>query len=743
MSEIKNLPGETVHLEGEIASAPAQENAGFSIDYRRLLETAKKYFWVFILYLIAGLSAATVYLVNATPIYRSTARLQVEQRVMAPNPTNGMDPAEDLRGLEMLQTIQLGFVSRSLMARMVEGKSLKTRADFTKSTPLEGEVDEEAYIQYLLGNTDCQLIQGTRLMTLSFDHPDPHVAQEMVDSFVQEYILLGREQRLSAASVNLSYLIEETKVCEENLRRAEEKLSDYTRETGSVSVEGADNANGGINIVAAQLVQLNDRLGVAKAERAKLESDNEQISKFRDDPKALLEIASVSELPVITTLRGQLNVLDGDISQKKQIFKPNNPQLKQAESQRATLQKAMEAEALRAPQTLERSLQAAIQNEATLQRDTDALEQKVIKNKEMSIKAKDLEHQITAATEAYQAVLRKYAEERSQATSQPVFIEVVDAASPAFKVKPKVLQTLAIAAILSLILAAATIFLLANLDTSFKSVDELEAALGIQVLAAIPHYEVAKGKKGKEALAAASGPSVALPLLDDPYSAASEAYRTLRASLLLVEDESHSILVTSAVPEEGKSTTSINLAISMAQRGARTLLIEADLRKPVLQKRLIGPDDHLGVSDFLNDHADFDEIVQATAIPNLSILSAGRVNKNSGELLLRRPRVEKLLELARKGFEQVIVDSAPLLAVSDTLTIARHFHVINLVVRSHKTPRRSVKRAFDLLKRIRRAPIGVALSMVPPGNAYYYYSYGEGGDRAYGSGHQAAAEEKT
>jgi Mrp family chromosome partitioning ATPase len=167
------------------------------------------------------------------------------------------------------------------------------------------------------------------------------------------------------------------------------------------------------------------------------------------------------------------------------------------------------------------------------------------------------------------------------------------------------------------------------------------------------------------------------------------------------------------------------------------------LRKPVLQKRLIGPGDHVGVADFLNDQADFDEIIQETEVPNLSILAAGRVNKNSGELLLRRPRVEKLLELARKGFEQVIVDSAPLLAVSDTLTIARHFHVINLVVRSHKTQRRLVRRALDLLKRVRRTPVGVALSMVPPGNAYYYYGYSEGGDRAYGAGHQAKAEEKA
>ncbi|MGH8048787.1 MAG: polysaccharide biosynthesis tyrosine autokinase, partial [Chthoniobacterales bacterium] len=337
--------------------------------------------------------------------------------------------------------------------------------------------------------------------------------------------------------------------------------------------------------------------------------------------------------------------------------------------------------------------------------------------------------------DAFQAMSRKYNEEMSQARSQPVFIKIVDPAGPAFQVEPRVWYWLGIATLASLGVSVITIFLLANLDTSFKSVDELEAVLGIQVLAAVPQYEVAKDKKGSRNAGLAN-----FPLIDDPYSAASEAYRTLRASLLLVEDESHSILVTSAVPEEGKSTTSINLAICMAQRGARTLLIEGDLRKPVMQNRLLGTPgmNLLGVSDFLSDQADFDEIVQETPVPNLSVITAGRVSKNSGELLLRRPRVEKLMELARKGYDQIVVDSAPLLAVSDTLTIARHFHVINLVVRSHKTPRRLVKRSVDLLKRLRRTPVGVSLSIVPPGNDYYYYGYTEGGDRAYGASRQEA-----
>jgi capsular exopolysaccharide synthesis family protein len=711
------------------AVAEQTEAQGFSINYRHLFDVAKRYFWVIILYLIAGIAAATVYLINATPIYRSIARLKVEQRVMDATPTmTGMADVEDLRGLEMLQTIQLGFVSRSLMQRMVQRLELKNRSDFTKSTPLEGKIEDEEFIGYLMNNTKAELIQGTRLMTISFDHPDPHVAQEMVNALVREYVALEGEQRLAAASVNLSYLIEEKKTLEEKLRRSEEKLSDYTKKLGSVSVGGD-----GLNIIAAQLIELNTRLGAAKAERVRLQSDSEQILKYRNDPKALLEIASVSQLPQIQTLQSQLNTLDAELSKDERRYRAGNPQLEQLESQRKSLKDALDAELLRAPQTVDRTLQAATQNEASLKKEVAEQEKKVIDTKSLSIQSKVLERQIDADNEAYQAVLKRLNEETSQARSQPVFIQVVDAASPAFKVKPKPIQVIAIALFLSMGAAAATIFLLASLDTSFKSVDELEAVLGLQVLAAIPQYEMTPAGKGKTGEA---GTLTALPLVDDPYSAASEAYRTLRAALLLHEDESHSFLITSAVPEEGKSTTSLSLAISMAQRGSRTVLIEADLRKPVMQKRLLGGDDHKGASDFLSDKADFDEIVQPTKIPNLYVITAGRVTKASGELLLRRPRVEKMLQLARAQFDQVIVDSAPLLAVSDTLTISRNFKVIMMVVRSHKTPRRMVKRAVDLLKRAHRQPVGVAMSIVPPGDAYYYYGYSEGSGQAYGASHQ-------
>ncbi len=704
-----------------------EEAKAFAIDYRKLWETTKKFLWVIILYIIAAVVGAVVYLSNATPIYRSFAKIKVEQRVMAATPNvTGSSLEEDLRGLEMLQTIQLGFVSRSLMQRMVERLNLAKRQDFVRSTGLEIDSEQENFVIYMLGNTKTELIQGTRLLTVSFEHPDPQVAQEMVNSLIREYVALEGEQRLTAASVNLSYLIEEKKSLEDKLEQSRKKLIEYTRKLGSISVDGE------MNIIASQLIELNSRLAVAKAERIKFESDYEQIQAKKGNPAALLEIASVAQLPEVANLRNQINSLTTEISKTQQRYRAGNPATQQLESQLGSTREALDAELLRAPETLAQTLDVARRTEAALQKATDEQEKRVIETKALSIESDKLKGEIDADNISYQAVLRKLNEETSQARSQPVFIQVVDSASPAFRVKPQPVQTFAVALFGAIFASGLTILVLAGLDTSFKSVDDLEATLGLQVAAAIPMYETKLGKENSE------GSRAAIPLRDDPYSAASEAYRTLRASLMLSEDESHRILVTSAVPEEGKSTTSLNLAVAMAGRGARTLLVEADLRKPVFEERLFGTQGKRGLADYLSDKADFHAVLQPTNIENLTLVSAGKVSKNSGELVLRRQRVEKFFELASKEFDQIIVDSAPLLAVSDTLTLAKQFKIIALVVRSHRTPRRLVRRAVDLLKRVKRRPSAVALSAVPPGSDYYYYGYSQNG-RAYGAERQPAA----
>ncbi len=700
-----------------------------SIDFARILDAIKKHFWVILLYLVAGTIGAIAYLNLATPIYQSYAMVKVEQRVLDSAPTlMTTTQVEDLRSLEMVGTIQRSFLSRSLMERIVEKLRLNDRKDFLPSTVPADEVEEKT-IKFITENTSAEIVRGTRLISISFEHPNRDVARDVTDALIREFIALDAEQRLQSAGSSISYLMEEKKSLEKRLRDSEEKLSQYTQKLGSVSVDNE------LNIIAEQLKELNSRLTVAKADRLKLAADFEQIQEVQNDPAALLQIVSIAELPEIQNLKSQLNQADAEVSKMMKRYGALSPQIAELKGQRDTIKESLQAEALHAPRMVEISLRAATQNEKGLERETKSQELKTLDVKQLAIQSSVLERQIEADKLAYQATLVKYNEEASTARSQPIFLQVVDSASPAYKVKPRPVVVIAIAVFLSLALAGGTIVLLAVLDTSIKSVEEAERVLGVPVLAAVPMLSTGGTRRGKNPPAKEQADfEFRMPLLEDQHSTVSEAFRTLRASLRLADEEKQlSVLITSATPGEGKSFCAMNLCVALAQQDMQTLLIDADLRKPVIEARMFGTTEQVGLSDFLTGRADIDQIVRETRVPGLSVITAGRTYQNPAELLSRTERVSALLALVEGRFDRIVVDSAPVLAVSDTLSLARLFRTITLVVRSHKTGRRYSRRAIDLLARTGHPVWGVTMNMVPVrGASYYYYHYSKTGG-AYGA----------
>jgi capsular exopolysaccharide synthesis family protein len=716
---------------------PDSDEGGFSLDLPRILDALKKYFWVVLLFFIVCLVAAVAYLNVATPIYESTAVLKVEQRVMDTAPLlSGQsmatgDAFEDLRSLEMLATIQKGFLSRSLMNRIYEKLHLADRPGFLPAdTPPDKR--ESLAAELLIDGTSSQVVRGTRLIQLSFDHADPELATQVCSALISEYVELDTEQRLKAASGNIDYLQREQARIEKLLSDSEEKLNSYTRKLGSVSVTDE------LNIIASQLIDLNTRLTVAKGERLKLEADFEQIEKIRDNPKALLQVASIAALPEIQALQTQINDLDGQLGNLRERYGKESPQLSQLLKQRDALMETLSAAALRAPGTLEISLRAAIQNEKSLERETKAQEERTIETKDLAIKSSVMQRQIDANKMAFEAVLQRLNEEQSQARSQPVFLQIVDPPSAAQQVKPRPLLVVAIALVLAMGLSVGTIGLFALLETSFKSVEEAERTLGVHVLSAIPELSAAEIKREKEverrSKDTSKGVAALIPVLQDHHSSASEAFRTLRASLSLREDKSPFVLITSATPAEGKSFCSLNLAVAFSQQEEKTVIVDMDLRKPVIEDRIFGGRQGVGLSDFLMGRADFEDLIRETSIPNLFVIGAGKRYSNPAELLLRRERVQEFLQLIQGRFSRAVFDSAPVLAVSDTLNIANNFSKVCLVVRSHKTGRRLSLRAADLLARAGRPICGTVFNMVPSraSSYYYYYRYGPAG-QSYGA----------
>ena len=274
---------------------------------------------------------------------------------------------------------------------------------------------------------------------------------------------------------------------------------------------------------------------------------------------------------------------------------------------------------------------------------------------------------------------------------------------------------------LGLATSVGLVWLLLQLDNSIKSVDHAERAFGLPVLGAIPKNKLVTDGKGR------------LFITDDPQSLCAEAFRSLRASLgLLGRDEDRKVvLFTSAVPSEGKSFTGANYAVAHAQQGKKTLIIDLDLRKPSLSETFGLASNMIGATDVMLGREAFEKAVQTTRFENLFLMTAGKMVPNPAELLAG-PWAKQLIEEATKRYDKVVLDNAPVNAVSDTLLICKEAQTICLVMHARRTPIRAVSRALEMLRRAGGKPSGVVLNFLP-GSAgagyYYYYS----GDKYYGS----------
>ena len=304
-------------------------------------------------------------------------------------------------------------------------------------------------------------------------------------------------------------------------------------------------------------------------------------------------------------------------------------------------------------------------------------------------------------------------------------VRIVEPATvPDKPIKPRVMFVTAAALFGGLLLGLGVCFALHAMDSSLKTVDRAELYLGMPVIAAVP-----------------IGPKVSssstLPLLSEPHGLVAESFRTLRTSLSLLgrRSERQTFIFTSAVPGEGKSFCSSNYAVSLAQQGLRTLLIDADLRLPTIGKMFFEGKPRKGLSDCLAGQAPTDQCIEGADVENLSVMTAGNRPPNPAELLSGSSFGELMKELSSK-FDDIVIDSPPVHAVSDTLLLVKYAQSVCLVVHAGKTPAKAVLRATAKLVEAGAKPVGFILNRLPRrsgGGYYYHYSAGQYGEGVYGA----------
>jgi len=657
----------------------------------------------------AGLLAAFAYVLHRPPVYVSQAVLEVKDDQGADLDFDRREAA-DLNSAALLKTIEQTIASQAVLKHVVT--TLKLADDPYFAPPRPDGYTEAELLTLLRERIYVGLERGTRLIRLAVRDGDPLKAQRLtqavIDGFFAQRSLLRREGVGSAHA----FLLAEARRLEQEVHAAEERLQAYQEKHRAVSLTDRH------NIVLQRLGDLAQQHTAARAQRLALESTQAHVRSVIDArPDELVNLREIAAQQDIIELRKQLNTQSAEVAKLALRYRDRHPSLIQARRHLDQLERSLRSTLVNAGRAILQSHQAAVENEQSVERELRKQQEQAIDLSRLAIAYRALEREAQSTDALYQQVLTRL---KTSGLSQSLVaaggldnpIQVVE--QPLVPVRSDGVSSkliLAAGLLAGLGLGALLVVLRRAFDPSLQSIDDAEACLGVPSLAVVPRSSL----RGAD-----------LVIHSHPATIEAESFRSLRTSLsLLFPDEApRTVLFTSAVPGEGKSYCSANYAAAVAQQGVRTLLIDADLRRPGQRARLAsGGSRGPGLTDCLRHPARFADAIQPTHMKNLFVVGDLRGSARNAEDLSGAD-FKTLLELALTVFDRVVVDTAPLTAVGDTATMAPHVDAVCLVVHAGRTPRRLVRRACVLLG---RQPSGLVLNQIKPGRAarYDYYSHGD------------------
>jgi polysaccharide biosynthesis transport protein len=664
----------------------------FGHFYHLLLSKA----WVIILVIILSLMAAIGYLLWAPKIYQSKAVIAVEQDSPKVNNVQDFnaDSAADFNSADFLKTIEQALLSQTLLLRIVKANGLDKDPLFAPPKQDGTAYLDSELVGRLMSKVKVGLRRGTRLVDVTVEDIDPKRAQQLAGSMVKEFIDQSFDQNIGLSETTTDFLREEANRLEVKLQSAEQAVQKFREDHNAVSLEDKQ------NIIVEKLKELNLKVTEAKSERLKLETDVAIIKQGKaKTPDELLTLPSVAALPVVGALRQEL-------ADKESRYK--------AEGQLKGLQQSLNRTLVNVGNMVIKEYDAAKTTEAKL---TDALqeqEQAALELNKIAIPYNALVREVETDRALYESVLTRMKVTNVAKGIWANNIRVIEAPlASARPAKPRKLLIVALALLGGSVVGCGLVIGTDLADSSIRSIHHAENVSGLSVLASVPESK----RKNLDRESA---------LISDPASYEAEAFRSLRTAISFLgpEKERRTVLFTSANPAEGKSYCSLNYAVALAQTGLRTLLIDADLRRPNLSKVVLPHSKAQGLTECLTRQAGIVECCKPTAVENLFILPAGERAAKPAELLASCD-FASLLKEAVLHFDRVVLDSAPVNAVSDTQLIAKEIDSVCFVVRAVKTPGRAIVRACALLSQTGSQPDGIVYNRMPrrSRDRYYFSEY--------------------
>lgn len=698
-----------------IALQPLDPSFGWNLG--PLLGELWRKAWLVALIALVAAALGVVFLLQTPKVYEARTVVQVEQQ-LRPMVSIQDGEREDLKTADVLKTIEQNLGNKAVLLRAAERMKLREDPRFTGEKPgltaritalvkkpQGGALSEADLLRSLEGRVKVALRRGTRLVDVNARAQDPSLAKDLSLAVVSEYTRLQFEQRLESSRPVNDHLVAEAARLKAKLEKSEQDLQAYRESQRAVSLEESQ------NIVVETLKDLNKSLGEARSARIKLEAEAASLDAPGRKAADFLAVGIISASPEIVALKQRIAEQEGALASMAERYDSKNPKYLQARSEIEKLNLSLERALADAAELARKSLAAAKETEQKLLTALREQEQQALELNKIAIRYNVLNREVDSDRALYEAVLKQLKETEVVQGAGQEAVRIAEAATlPDRPVSPRKSIVLALALALGLGAGSLAAAGPALIKGPLVSAEDAERRLGLPALAVIP-----KTRAG------------GIVLVDDPRSPAAEAVRSMRALLSLNGAGGSSFLFTSALPEEGKTFCAVNFAAALALEGRRTLLVDADMRLPSVEEQLFDKGaPQPGLSDVLAGEIALAKAARPTSVENLHVLTAGRLKSGPAELLTA-PRLSGLLTAILEEHDCVVIDTPPLLPVSDALRIAAHVAHPVLVARCGSTRGRAVQRAQHLLTvAAGKSPSGLVLNRAPLKTAGYgsYGSYG-------------------
>ncbi len=738
---------------------PGEENPALGL--RRMMSALRRRKFLIFGIVLVGTSLSALFVYQITPLYKAKTRIVVERP--REKIVNIDAVAKGIRQDMMTAQTQAAIIaSRELAAKTVERLDLENHplfnpklrkkkkpglvklvtgtvtgflSDVVKSarelfegaeTPKEEAVlaklelppeekakrRKERLISAFLGGLKVKPAEKSRVITITYTSTDRRFAAIAANAVAETYIEDQRANKGSTTVKAFEFLSKQVKETRTRLVESERRLAEFRKKAGIVEI-------GESNQYQAQLARLNEELTRTQSQRAEADARYEQLQKVIREKGGIESALAVLDSPLIQNLREQEARVARKIAELKTQYRSGHPRLRLAYTEQEELQKKIQAEIAKIAANLDGEVQIAKARERNIQKQIAEIRKLLEAQNGAEVTLRSLESEVQANKRLYETLLSRLEEtkiQRDDVLTQPDARIISRATTPSRPFYPNTRMMILAAFVVSLVLGIGLVLLLELLDSGFRSLSQVEAETGMPTLGLVPLIP-GRGKKK-------------LPhqvILEKPNSTFGEAVRTLRTTLLLAAPENRqlrTVAVTSAVPGEGKTSTALALACTVATSGQQAIIIDCDLRHASVHAYL-GLPNRLGLSDYLSGQAKLEEVIQNDAESGLYFISAGTRAPNPVDLLGSVEMKELLAYLAER-FDLVVLDTPPILPVSDSLVLVRAVEKTIFLVRWEKTRRETAMAGLKHVLEAGADVAGIVLAQVDV-RKHAQYDYSDSG----------------